>query len=68
MMNFVNVCKRFHDQISSEESHFEVAYFIDSTLGFLKEDHCLDKKRGFFFGAMSKAILCCSCFFREKMT
>ena len=39
MMNFVNFCKRFHDQISSEESHCEVTYFIDSTLGFLMEDH-----------------------------
>ena len=48
MTNFVNVYKRFHNQISCKGSDCEVAYFIDSTLDFLMEDHSLDKKRGFF--------------------
>ena len=66
MMNFVNVCKRFHHQISSEESHFEVAYFIDSTLGFLMEDHCLDKKREFFLAQCLKPFFVVVAFLGKK--
>ena len=65
MINFVNVCKRFHDRIGCEESDCEVAYLIDSTLGFLMEDHCLDEKEDFFCG-MSKAFFVVVVFLGKK--
>ena len=48
MINFINVCKRFHHQIGCEESVCEVAYFIDLTLGLLMENHSLDEKKKLF--------------------